>query len=119
MLLRHELADGTGHFDLMFQRPPGRPEGLVTFRVQVRVDDPSGFEFGAERLGDHRPDYLTFQGPVSGGRGTVRRVAAGACRVLDEEADVFRVVVDFGSGRRTMLGTLGAGGAWSFCVTPI
>jgi hypothetical protein len=29
----------------------------------------------------HRRDYLNYEGPVSGNRGTVRRVVSGECRV--------------------------------------
>lgn len=34
-------------------------------------------EVVAEQLGDHRPDYLDLEGPLSGGRGTVVRIATG------------------------------------------
>jgi hypothetical protein len=32
----------------------------------------------AEQLGEHRRDYLEFEGPVSGNRGAVIRIAAGS-----------------------------------------
>ena len=37
---------------------------------------------GAEQLADHRPAYLDYEGPVSGDRGSVRRLDAGTlvCR---------------------------------------
>jgi hypothetical protein len=35
----------------------------------------------AEKLADHRQDYLTFEGEISGGRGRVERVEQGICRV--------------------------------------
>ena len=34
-------------------------------------------EVAAEQLGDHRHNYLELEGAISGGRGTVVRVAAG------------------------------------------
>src|SRR5262245_55078670 len=34
-------------------------------------------DVAAVRLGDHRRDYLELEGPLSGGRGTVVRAAAG------------------------------------------
>jgi hypothetical protein len=37
----------------------------------------------ASRIGNHRRHYLTYEGPVSGGRGEVRRVFAGQLH-LDE-----------------------------------
>jgi hypothetical protein len=35
----------------------------------------------AERLADHRLDYLKYEGPVSGDRGEVRRLDAGNYRM--------------------------------------
>jgi hypothetical protein len=37
----------------------------------------SANQVSAERLGEHRRDYLQMEGPLSGDRGTVVRVAAG------------------------------------------
>lgn len=64
--------------------PPGRPDGQG---VSV---------FRAERLADHRREYLTYEGPVSGGRGRVRRVAEGVCGVICEGE---RVEVTMGTRR--------------------
>ena len=41
-------------------------------------------EIEAEALGDHRLVYLEFEGPISGDRGVVHRVAAGDYSVLEE-----------------------------------
>jgi hypothetical protein len=38
----------------------------------------------AEPIGVHRPIYLDYEGPVSGGRGTVRRWDAGTYHDLTE-----------------------------------
>jgi hypothetical protein len=40
-------------------------------------------EIPARRIGAHRKAYLEYEGPVSGGRGHVRRVAAGTCEVSE------------------------------------
>jgi len=37
----------------------------------------------AEEIAPHRRFYLDYEGPVSGGRGVVRRVAAGTARVWE------------------------------------
>ena len=82
VLLRHDLSDGSWHYDWMLSAGSGRPdEPLVTFRLVHRPDDPGTIRFDAERIGDHRRDYLTFEGPLSGGRGWVRREASGTCTV--------------------------------------
>ncbi len=41
-----------------------------------------GAELPCIRLAPHRSAYLDYEGPVSGGRGTVTRVAAGTCVFL-------------------------------------
>jgi hypothetical protein len=45
----------------------------------------------AEQLADHRLDYLDFEGPVSGDRGSVTRVAAGQYELLEESEKQLRV----------------------------
>lgn len=98
VLLLHTLADGSSHFDWMLEREStgGKRLGLLSFRVSERVDLGMG-DFCAELLADHRAEYLDYEGDVSGGRGSVQRVAAGMCRILDEQAGFVRVWVGFGS----------------------
>ncbi len=87
VLLRHELPGGEWHYDWMIQRSDEAGAPLLTFRVFVRPDDAAVREFAAERLGDHRAVYLEYEGEVSGGRGRVDRVTAGAVESLRESAD--------------------------------
>jgi hypothetical protein len=47
----------------------------------------------AAELGTHRPDYLQLEGPLSGDRGTVIRVAAGSYRSEIEQPDRWRVAL--------------------------
>ena len=49
---------------------------LLTWRL-VELPTIGGAAVVAQRLADHRRAYLSYQGPVSGGRGEVRRVDAG------------------------------------------
>jgi CRP-like cAMP-binding protein len=37
-----------------------------------------------QALPDHRREYLDYEGPISGDRGYVRRVAEGTCELLRE-----------------------------------
>lgn len=80
VLLRHDLPDGTHHYDWMLERPEG--DALLTFRVGLRIDDPACTRFDGVRLADHRAAYLTYEGEVSGGRGRVTRVAWGTVEAL-------------------------------------
>lgn len=59
------------HFDLMLETD----EGLLTWAMGAMPA--AGESCGAIQLPLHREIYLTHQGPVSGGRGTVTRRLAG------------------------------------------
>ncbi|MHC4709490.1 MAG: hypothetical protein ACYTA3_03465 [Planctomycetota bacterium] len=92
--LLHELPDGSRHVDWMIAQDPRGRDPLVTFQVQQRVDDlPAGRRIEAVRIADHRPAYLAYEGPVSGDRGTVKRLARGTAAVLDERPEGWRVEV--------------------------
>lgn len=114
VLLRHELPDGSWHYDWMLD-PGTQPDaGLVSFRVMVRVDDwAQGFD--AQRLAAHRRAYLQYEGEVSDGRGRVERVAGGTCEV-EVDGAVFQVVLI--EARRRWVGErvegTGAGGRYRF-----
>jgi hypothetical protein len=45
----------------------------------------------AESLGDHRHDYLQYEGPVSGERGQVTRVDTGSFETIEESGERWRV----------------------------
>lgn len=105
VLLKHTLPDGTWHYDWLIARD-GDEDGTgagptIAFRVDERIDEPGHSKaILVDRLTDHRPLYLTYTGPVSGGRGSVERLAEGTCRVLVEGSDIVEVEADFGSGPR-------------------
>lgn len=60
------------HWDLMLETGAV----LWTWRLAAPPRQ-AGERIAAERIGDHRKAYLEYEGPVSGGRGTVRRWDAG------------------------------------------
>lgn len=78
VILLHS-GHGADHYDLMVQQGPA----LATWQL---ADDPRTLPVGqsrpAHRLADHRLAYLDYEGPVSRGRGEVRRVLAGLCRIV-------------------------------------
>jgi hypothetical protein len=76
VILRHDGIPEP-HFDLMFEQEE-RPE-LTTFRSPAwPIVGPTH----VVKLADHRPAYLDYEGPISGERGHVKRVAAGTCQVF-------------------------------------
>lgn len=80
-LLLHALPDSSHHLDWLLQPGDDPAAPLISFRTSHRPDDPSIDRFTAERIRDHRPVYLEYEGPVPGGRGCVQRLAGGAGRI--------------------------------------
>lgn len=78
VLLEHTTLDGV-HYDWMLEDPAGGPEAqLITFRLSRPAQEwPARRRWGLIELGAHRRAYLSYEGPLSGQRGHVRRVAAG------------------------------------------
>ncbi len=84
---------------------------LITFRVGDRLDAlDSGRQVEAERIADHRPFYLTYEGPVSQGRGTVTRLAEGEVASIQLRPDGWRMEIQWrdcgaasGAGMRRQL----------------
>ena len=95
VILHHEGIDEP-HFDLMFEVDPSGP--LVTFRSPVW---PIVQGVQLTRLADHRREYLDYEGPVSGNRGTVRRVATGTYE-LARDAGSTRIAFRSGTDSRTL-----------------
>lgn len=89
VVLEHTLPDGSSHFDWMIEDPTLDGEyRLATWRLAVRPDRAEvGRVFEAERIGAHRARYLRYEGPLSDGRGDVRRVAEGSAEWAAEWAD--------------------------------
>jgi hypothetical protein len=79
VVLQHE-GIAQPHFDLMFQTAPGSM--LATWRAETW---PISGVAALEKLPDHRQAYLTFEGEISGNRGTVRRVEQGICMVENSD----------------------------------
>ncbi len=74
VILEHNW-DGV-HWDLMLERG----EVLRTWAIDAPIV--AGVELPARALADHRRLYLEYEGPISGARGTVRRVEEGRYDVL-------------------------------------
>lgn len=112
-LLRHVVADDAWHYDWLIEPAPGGR--LITFRVHEPIHEAGGHAFDGERIGEHRRVYLDYEGPLSGDRGSVERVAVGRCRVERDSPDLLDLWADWGRGAARLVGSPRAGGAdWSF-----
>jgi hypothetical protein len=77
----HHTGYGEPHFDLMFETAPG--QALRTWRSSIW---PIISNTPITPLADHRAEYLVYEGPVSSGRGEVRRIETGEFEVLFSNA---------------------------------
>jgi len=82
VILAHS-GQGPMHYDLMLAR--GR--SLATWHLPCPPGDlPAARDVPVKKLPDHRLAYLDYEGPVSRGRGQVRRVAAGMYETIHVDA---------------------------------
>ena len=101
VVLRHEGVE-EGHFDLMFETKRG--SDLATWRVREwPIDERSEFV----QLRAHRRVYLTYEGTISGDRGSVHRVHSGHHVVEEDRAE--RLVVRLENGEQLVLPKGGRG----------
>jgi hypothetical protein len=83
-ILHHVQADGH-HWDFMLDRG----EVLATWKL---TSDPTSLAAGgvrgsvpARRIADHRRAYLTYEGPISRGRGHVTRIDSGTYELTRQD----------------------------------
>lgn len=95
VLLHHDFPPRLGkpsHWDLMLE-----DDGvLITWALaeQPAAGGAGGSTIAATRLADHRLDYLDYEGPVSGDRGSVRRLDAGSFSWLERRPARVRIELD-------------------------
>lgn len=76
-VILHHTGHGCEHWDLMIEHKNallawqllGEPNGLASLPIDAR------------RIGNHRKHYLEYEGAVSQGRGTVRRIESGTIKI--------------------------------------
>jgi hypothetical protein len=88
VVLRHDGIPEP-HFDLMFETSPGSL--LSTWRSPSWPIEPAT---PLTPLPAHRRDYLAYEGALTGGRGTVWRVAEGTHWLIDDGAEATIVRLD-------------------------
>ncbi len=99
------------HFDLMLE------VGSVLWTWRLTAV-PAEAPVEGTRLADHRLMYLDYEGPVSGGRGSVRRVDGGECTWLTREPNRLSVILSGGSLRGTLCLEGQGGDLWQATYRP-
>jgi len=83
VILHHRLG-ASEHWDLMLEKG----DVLATWQLLKDPTGPDPFPIPARRIGDHRTDYLIYEGPLSEGRGHVHRVDRGDLELHTLAADM-------------------------------
>lgn len=116
VLLQHTLPDGSFHYDLMLEH--GGP--LATWRIPAPLAEvpPEGAD--AVHLGDHRLHYLTHEGDIGGGRGSVKRVDEGTYEAEAWEAGRVAAILKGNAvaGRVELLRQASAAQGWRLRFEP-
>ena len=89
VILQHESPRGV-HWDFMLETG----STLKTWALDHAPD--AGEAIVATSLADHRLAYLDYEGPISGGRGTVTRWDQGLYRIEHETPTQWTVVLEGG-----------------------
>jgi hypothetical protein len=89
VILHHTGCDRP-HWDWFFEES----QALVGWRVYHDPTRQAKDGLVLFRQGDHRKHYLDYEGPLSAGRGQVRRVAAGVYRLTARQPDCWRGVLE-------------------------
>ncbi|MCA9304316.1 MAG: hypothetical protein KC996_09355 [Phycisphaerales bacterium] len=117
VVLLHSTPDGGHHFDWMVEQPtPGIEHRLMTWRCGQSPAE-WGWDGRCERIEMHREAYLHYEGAISGGRGSVRRIARG--EVLEQRLTAEDVDLSIRWGERTIRyrGWKESGKSrWIFCL---
>lgn len=79
VILEHDWPER--HWDLFIEDG----DVLRAWRIPPEVDWTQAIP--AKTNAPHRKAYLTYEGPVSGGRGAVRRVLSGRCEIISDQAE--------------------------------
>ncbi len=88
-VILHHTGHGDEHWDLMLEYA----DSLLTWQLEREPPSLAALPIPAKRIGNHRKLYLDYEGPVSGGRGTVRRVDDGSLVWLSIEPSRFEFVL--------------------------
>lgn len=75
------------HFDLMIEGQSSLKTWQLTKMLEPGLQP-------ATSLPDHRLEYLAYEGPISGNRGAVKRVAEGTFTMLEKSDELLEVELE-------------------------
>ena len=91
-------GQGLPHYDLLLESSDAPAGLLATWQFAAApLEVAAGESLPCQKLPDHRRAYLEYEGPISGGRGEVRCIAAGEYTLLEQREDVWCIELPAGS----------------------
>lgn len=115
VVLQHELADGTSHFDWLLAVDAKAEKPLISFRVGERPDLISESRWiDLDARPDHRPEYLHIEGKLEGDRGTVTRLEIGEIILWKEIQGGWNLMIQWDGGAMTEYEVLSGEGVLAF-----
>ncbi len=115
VVLKHELPDGSTHFDWLLSVDAKGEKPLISFRVSERPDLVNESRWvDLEARPDHRSEYLTNEGKIEGGRGMVTRLARGKIFMWKEIHNGWNMMVKWADGELTEYELLSGEGILAF-----
>ncbi|MBN1788152.1 MAG: hypothetical protein JW806_07130 [Sedimentisphaerales bacterium] len=76
-VIHKHTKEGQIHWDLMIEEP----DYLKTWQLENPPEKLSGQKNKAVPIFDHDKKFLTYQGPVNNGKGSVEIVDEGVCKI--------------------------------------
>ncbi|MDP6542317.1 MAG: hypothetical protein QF444_00755 [Phycisphaerales bacterium] len=99
VVLQHEMPDGTTHFDWLLGVDEAGEKPLISFRADKRPDLLTTTEWiDLATRPDHRPDYLTYEGPLEDNRGVVKRLGVGSIQQWQQSMSGWKMVIEWEGG---------------------
>jgi hypothetical protein len=86
-VIQQHTRGGETHWDLMLEHG----DILKTWRLAAAPQQIGSEPIPAEKIVDHDVKFLTYQGPVNNGQGSVRIVDEGTIETLDETKETIRL----------------------------
>ncbi len=116
-VIQHHSGYGRDHFDMMFEQAGS----LATWQFsQNPLQIGRKLQLTARRIQDHRPAYLTYEGPVSANRGRVSIVERGSYHLISAEETRWELELEGQRliGRFEMIRLEAKRGDWLFRPVP-
>jgi hypothetical protein len=82
-VIQKHSKGGDIHWDLMIELD----NTLATWRINVRPEELMRKTVAAEKIFDHELRFLTYEGPVNNGKGTVCIADSGWCKIHTNDND--------------------------------